>query len=61
MKKDLETEYDEFLKSYEEEPRIALRVNTLKLSSADFKETVVFARFAGGAGPSPTEGCAGYR
>ena len=42
MKKDLETEYDEFLKSYEEEPRIALRVNTLKLSSADFKETVGF-------------------
>lgn len=42
MKQDLETEYDAFLKSYEDEPRIALRVNTLKLSSDDFKNTVDF-------------------
>ncbi len=42
MKQDLETEYDAFLKSYEEEPCIALRVNTLKLSSDDFQKTVDF-------------------
>ena len=42
MKQDLETEYDAFLKSYEEDPRIALRVNTLKLSSNDFQKTVDF-------------------
>ncbi len=42
MKTDLETEYDAFLKSYEDEPTIALRVNTLKLSPDDFKKTVDF-------------------
>ncbi len=42
MKKDLETEYDAFLKSYEEKPRIALRVNTLKTAADEFKKTVDF-------------------
>jgi len=42
MKNDLKSEYDSFLKSYEEEPSIALRVNTLKLSIDDFKKTVDF-------------------
>ncbi len=42
MKENLKSEYDSFLKSYEEEPTIALRVNTLKLPVEDFKETVDF-------------------
>jgi len=44
MKQDLKNEYDSFLQSYEEEPTIALRVNTLKLSVDDFKSTVDFCR-----------------
>ena len=42
MREDLKNEYDSFLKSYEEEPTIALRVNTLKLSVEDFENTVDF-------------------
>ena len=42
MKNDLKSEYDSFLKSYEDEPTIALRVNTLKLSVEDFQNTVGF-------------------
>ncbi len=42
MKEYLKSEYDSFRKSYEEEPTIALRVNTLKLPVEDFKETVDF-------------------
>ena len=44
MKKALKTEYDAFLKSYEEEPYIALRVNTLKTSAEDFTKTVDFCK-----------------
>ena len=42
MKNDLKNEYESFLESYEKEPTIALRVNTLKLSVEDFQETVDF-------------------
>ena len=42
MKIDLKSEYNSFLQSYEEEPTIALRVNTLKISVEDFRETVDF-------------------
>ena len=42
MKTDLKNEYDSFLQSYEEEPTIALRVNTLKLTAEEFKNTVDF-------------------
>jgi len=42
MKIDLKSEYDSFLKSYDREPTIALRVNTLKLSVEDFQKTVDF-------------------
>ena len=42
MKKDLGSEYEGFLASYEEEPYIALRVNTLKLSVEEFAQTVDF-------------------
>lgn len=39
MKKDLGNEYEDFIASYEEEPYIALRVNTLKLSADEFRKT----------------------
>ena len=42
MKNDLKNEYESFLQSYEEEPTIALRINTLKLPVEDFKDTVTF-------------------
>lgn len=42
MKTDLKNEYDSFLQSFEEEPTIALRVNTLKLTAEEFKNTVDF-------------------
>ncbi len=42
MKSDLKTEYESFLSSYEKEPYIALRVNTLKLSADEFKAAVDF-------------------
>ena len=42
MKNDLKNEYDSFIKSYDEAPYIGLRVNTLKLSAEDFKNTVDF-------------------
>ena len=42
MKCDLATEYDAFVKSYDDEPAIALRVNLLKLSVDDFLKTVDF-------------------
>ena len=42
MEKELKTEYDAFVKSYEDEPTIALRVNTLKLTANDFPKTVGF-------------------
>lgn len=42
MKNDLKSEYDSFLKSYEEEPTIALRVNTLKSGAEEFRKTVDF-------------------
>ena len=44
MKRDLQSEYDSFLQSYQEEPTIALRVNTLKIAVDDFKSTVDFCR-----------------
>ncbi len=42
MKNDLTTEYDDFIGSYDDEPTIALRVNTLKLTADEFKKTVDF-------------------
>ena len=42
MKIDLKTEYDAFVKSYEDAPTIALRVNTLKLSADEFMQIVDF-------------------
>ena len=42
MKDELKTEYDSFIKSYDEPAYIALRVNTLKNSVDEFKETVDF-------------------
>lgn len=42
MKTDLQTEYDSFLSCYEDEPYIALRVNTLKTNAEEFKNTVDF-------------------
>lgn len=42
MKNDLGSEYLDFIKSYDEEPYIGLRVNTLKLTARDFKNTVDF-------------------
>ena len=42
MKDDLKTEYEAFLKSYDEKPFSGLRVNTLKLSTQDFRKSVDF-------------------
>ena len=42
MKIDLKNEYEDFIKSYENPPYIGLRVNTLKLSSSEFQNTVDF-------------------
>ncbi len=42
MKNDLQNEYDSFIASYENSPYIGLRVNTLKIDSQEFKETVDF-------------------
>lgn len=42
MKNDLKNEYDSFIKSYDEAPYIGLRVNTLKLSAEEFRNTVDF-------------------
>lgn len=42
MKTDLQNEYDSFLSCYEDEPYIALRVNTLKTDAREFSNTVDF-------------------
>ena len=42
MKAELGEKYSDFIKSYEENPYIGLRVNTLKLSPSEFLETVDF-------------------
>lgn len=42
MKSELGTEYDDFIKSYEESAYIALRVNTLKADAEEFKTLVDF-------------------
>lgn len=42
MKNELKNEYESFIKSYDEAPYIALRVNTLKISSEEFKAIVDF-------------------
>lgn len=52
MKTDLKNEYDSFLQSYDKEPTIALRVNTLKLSPEEFKSTVDFCKNAVGWCPT---------
>lgn len=42
MKEELKEEFNEFLDCYNKEPEIALRVNTLKISPEEFKNTVDF-------------------
>lgn len=42
MKNELGSEYESFIKSYDETPYIALRVNTLKISVDEFKSIVNF-------------------
>lgn len=42
MKIDLQNEYEDFIASYDENPYIGLRVNTLKINPSEFKETVDF-------------------
>lgn len=42
MKNDLKDEYTAFVKSYNEKPYSGLRVNTLKISAENFKQTVSF-------------------
>ncbi len=44
MKEDLKDEFSEFLECYNKEPQIALRVNTLKISPEEFKNTVDFCK-----------------
>lgn len=44
MKKLLGTEYDDFLKSYDEKPIRAFRVNTDKISVADFEKLNIFSK-----------------
>lgn len=44
MKNDLKSEYESFIKSYDESSYIALRVNTLKATVEEFKSTVDFCR-----------------
>ena len=44
MKNDLKNEYESFLRSYDEPPCSGLRVNTLKLSAEEFKNTVDFLK-----------------
>lgn len=42
MKKDLKNEYDSFLESYNQQPYIGLRVNTLKTTAEEFKSLADF-------------------
>lgn len=42
MRGELGDEFESFVKCYEEKPYMALRVNTLKISSEDFKKTFDF-------------------
>ena len=42
MKNDLQNEYTDFIKCYEENPYSALRVNTLKILPSEFKESFSF-------------------
>lgn len=42
MKNELGNEYESFIKSYDDTPYIALRVNTLKISADEFKDIVDF-------------------
>lgn len=42
MRSELGDEFESFVKCYEEKPYMALRVNTLKISSEDFKKTFDF-------------------
>lgn len=44
MKNDLKSEYDSFIKSYEEAPYNGLRVNTLKISADEFLKAVDFCK-----------------
>ena len=44
MKAELGEEFDDFLKTYNREPEIALRVNTLKISAEDFKREFDFCK-----------------
>lgn len=44
MKTELQTEYDSFLSCYDEEPYIALRVNSLKTDADEFKSIVDFCK-----------------
>lgn len=44
MKNDLKNEYESFIESYNSSPLSGLRVNTLKLSAEEFKNTVDFCR-----------------